>query len=114
LFTEALTHGVQWAAAGSVPPADLPLRDDLRTRLAWGDVFALQPLSEADTQQALSDEARRRGLQLPAEVAHYLMSRFPRDLATLMALLAALDDHGLATQRRLTVPLVRDLIAQTR
>jgi DnaA family protein len=114
LFTEAVTHGVLWAAAGTVPPADLPLRDDLRTRLAWGHVFALQALSEADTHQALADEACRRGLQLPAEVAHYLMSRFPRDLATLMALLAALDDHGLATQRRLTVPLVRDLIAQTR
>ena len=113
LFTEAQTHGVPLAAAGLLPPADLPLRDDLRTRLAWGHVFALQPPSEQDTCTALLHEARRRGLQLPAEVSNYLMSRFPRDLSTLMALLAALDEHGLATQRRLTVPLVRDLIAQT-
>lgn len=114
LFTEAVTHGVPWAAAGSLPPADLPLRDDLRTRLAWGHVFALQALSEADTLLAMNAEAHRRGFVLPPEVAAYLMSRFPRDLATLMALLSALDEHGLATQRRLTVPLVRDLIAQTR
>lgn len=112
LFTEAQTHGVPLAAAGALPPADLPLRDDLRTRLAWGHVFALQPLSEQDTCTALNLEARRRGLQLPAEVSNYLMSRFARDLASLMALLAALDEHALATQRRLTVPLVRDLIAQ--
>jgi chromosomal replication initiation ATPase DnaA len=32
-------HGVQWAAAGRLPPVDLPLRDDLRTRLGWGHVF---------------------------------------------------------------------------
>ena len=35
LFVEAGSHGVQWAAAGRVPPVDLPLRDDLRTRLGW-------------------------------------------------------------------------------
>lgn len=114
LFTEANTHGVPLAAAGRLPPADLPLRDDLRTRLAWGHVFALQPLSECDTCDALVAESRRRGFEMPAEVSNYLLSRFPRDLGTLMALLAALDDHALATSRRLTVPLVRDLIAQTR
>ena len=113
LFIEAGTQGVTIAAAGALPPVDLPLRDDLRTRLAWGHVFALQPLSEQDTCTALFNEARRRGLQLPAEVSNYLMSHFPRDLCSLMALLAALDAHGLATQRRVTVPLVRDLIAQS-
>ncbi len=114
LFTEALTHAVPLAAAGSLPPADLALRDDLRTRLAWGHVFALQPLSEAETCSAMVAEARRRGFDLPLEVSNYLLSRFPRDLGTLMALLAALDDHGLATGRRLTVPLVRDLITHRR
>ena len=114
LFTEALTHAVPLASAGNSPPADLALRDDLRTRLAWGHVFALQPLSEADTCSAMVAEARRRGFDLPAEVLNYLLSRFPRDLGTLMALLAALDDHALATSRRLTVPLVRDLITYAR
>jgi DnaA family protein len=114
LFTDAVTHGVPVAAAGRLPPADLPLRDDLRTRLAWGHVFALQPLSDADTGAAMAAEARRRGLDLPPEVSHYLLSRFPRDLGTMMTLLAALDSHGLATSRRLTVPLVRDLFSHER
>ncbi len=113
LFTEAWTHGVPFAAAARLPPSDLPLRDDLRTRLAWGTVFAVQPLSEADTRQALADEARRRGLDMPVEVENYLLSRFARDLSSLMQLLADLDAHGIAKQRRLTVPLVRDLMALT-
>ena len=44
---------MQWAAAGRLPPVDLPLRDDLRTRLAWGHVFALQMLREGETRAAL-------------------------------------------------------------
>lgn len=111
LFTEAATHGVPFAAAGTLPPADLPLREDLRTRLAWGHVFAVQPLHEEGTRVALSAEAQRRGFFLTDEVTTYLLHRFPRDLRTLMGLLAHLDEHGLATGRRLTVPLVREFVA---
>ena len=39
---QSLQRGV--VAAGAVPPADLPLREDLRTRLGWGHVFHLQVL----------------------------------------------------------------------
>ena len=70
------THGVQMAAAGRLPPVDLPLRDDLRTRLAWGHVFALQPLAEAETRAALRREADRRGIFLSDEVMDYLLTRF--------------------------------------
>jgi hypothetical protein len=68
LFVEATVQGVQIAAAGRLPPVDLPLRDDLRTRLGWGHVFALQPLSEAETRAALRREADRRGIFLSDEV----------------------------------------------
>ena len=69
LFVQAGEAGVQWVAAGRVPPVDLPLRDDLRTRLGWGHVFALAPLSEAETRAALRCEADRRGILLADEVA---------------------------------------------
>jgi DnaA family protein len=48
------SHGAGRAdrRCGRLPPVDLPLRDDLRTRLGWGHVFALQPLSEAETRAA--------------------------------------------------------------
>ena len=36
------TGGQRWVlAAGDLPPADLPLRDDLRSRMGWGHVFQL-------------------------------------------------------------------------
>jgi DnaA family protein len=112
LFVEAATLGVQVAAAGRLPPVDLPLRDDLRTRLAWGPVFGLQPLADAEVRAALRREADQRGIFLPDEVMDHLMTRFARDLGSLMALLDRLDAYGLARHRRITVPLLRQMLAE--
>ncbi len=112
LFVEAGSHGIQWAAAGRIPPVDLPLRDDLRTRLGWGHVFALQVLNERDARAAMRREADRRGILLSDEVMDYLLTRFQRDLKHLMRLLDRLDDYALAQQRCVTVPLLRKMLAE--
>lgn len=112
LFVEAATQGVQIAAAGSLPPVDLPLRDDLRTRLGWGHVFALQPLSEAETRAALRREADRRGIFLSDEVMDHLLTRFQRDMGSLMNLLDRLDHYSLARSRAITVPLLRAMLTE--
>ena len=112
LFLEAGNHGVQWAAAGRLPPVDLPLRDDLRSRLGWGHVFALQPLPEAETRAALRREADRRGILLSDEVMDYLLTHLQRDLGHLMALLDRLDGYALAEHRSVTVPLLRKMLAE--
>jgi DnaA-homolog protein len=112
LFIDAAAHGAQIAAAGSMPPTDLPLRDDLRSRLGWGDVFALEPLGEADARAALYTEAERRGILLSDEVLGYLMTRFSRDLKHLMHLLDRLDEFALAEGRAITVPLLKRMFEQ--
>ena len=112
LFVEAEALGLQWAAAGRLPPVDLPLRDDLRSRLGWGHVFALQPLVDAETRAALRREADRRGIFLSDEVMDYLLTHLPRDLGHLMALLGRLDGFALAEQRAVTVPLLKKMLAE--
>lgn len=112
LFIEAAAHGVQVAAAGRLPPVDLPLRDDLRTRLGWGHVFALQPLPDAETRAALRREGDRRGILLSDELMDHLLTHFPRDLGHLMGLFDRLDSFALARSRRLTVPLLRQMLAE--
>ncbi|MCS6809897.1 MAG: DnaA regulatory inactivator Hda [Tepidimonas sp.] len=99
-------------AAGDRPPADLPLREDLRSRLAWGPVQALQPLSEAACRAVLQRTAQARGFALPDDVLDYVLARFARDLGSLMALLQQLDDYALRTQRAITVPLVRAMLVE--
>ena len=98
-------------AAGSTPPVQLGLREDLRTRLAWGLVYHLKPLSDAEKKLYLQSEAARRGLELSDEVAGYLLTRLPRDLGSLHRMLQVLDRYSLARQRALTLPLVREALA---
>ena len=112
LFVEADANGVQWAAAGRLPPVDLPLREDLRSRLGWGHVFALQPLAEVDARAALRREADRRGIFLSDEVMDYLLTHLQRDLSHLMRLLDRLDGYALAEQRPVTVPLLKKMLSE--
>jgi DnaA family protein len=97
-------------AAGNDAPAGLALREDLRTRLAWGLVYHLDPLSDAEKTDYLRSEGLRRGIPLSAEVIAYVLNHLPRDFASLAAVLDVLDRHALARQRPLTVPLVRDAL----
>lgn len=97
-------------AAGRQPPVDLNVRDDLRTRLGWGLIFEVLPLSDEERGEALQREAQRRGLRLGEGVQSYLLTRFDRDLGSLMALLDRLDRFSLAQQRALTVPLLKTML----
>jgi DnaA family protein len=98
-------------AAGDRPPAQLALREDVRTRLAWGLVFQLHPLSEPDQAAALKAYAAGRGARVDDELVPYMLTRLPRDMRTLTAVLEALDGYALARQRALTVPLLREWLA---
>ncbi|MGH8690240.1 MAG: HdaA/DnaA family protein, partial [Burkholderiales bacterium] len=97
-------------AAGGYPPAQLGLREDLRSRLAWGLVYQLKPLTDEEKAQHLRAQAARRGLPLSDEVVGYLLTRLPRDLPSLNAVLDALDRYSLAAKRPVTLPLVREAL----
>lgn len=112
LFVRAAGARQPILAAGSRPPVDLPLRDDLRTRLGWGLVFQVQPLQDEEVRAVLVHEAARRGIVLADDVARYLQTRFSRDLASLMRLLDRLDRYALARQRDVTVPLLKAMLAE--
>jgi DnaA family protein len=95
--------------AGSAP-ARLGLSlPDLATRLAALLVYPVQELSDAEKIAALIRRAGNRGLELPDEVARYLLQRTPRDMHSLFAWLDRLDAASLAAQRRLTIPFLRSV-----
>lgn len=96
--------------AGNVAPANLTLREDLRTRLGWGLIFQTPLLSDDEKIQALEQAAKARGLNLSPDVLPWLFSRFYRDMPNLMALIDALDAYSLETKRAVTLPLVRELL----
>lgn len=97
-------------AAGNAPPAQLALREDLKSRLAWGLVYQVKPLTDAEKALTLHGEAARRGLKLSDEVVWYLLTHVRRDLHSLTALLEQIDRASLEQRRAVTLPLVRELI----
>jgi len=109
-FVNAQTQQIPVLAAGSLPPADLKLRDDLRTRLGWGHVFALQTLSESERRTVLEANALARGIALSPEVLDFMLTRFSRDLGSLMELLDLMDAYALQTRRAITIPLIKTMM----
>ena len=105
---QTLQRGV--LAAGAVPPSDLKLREDLRTRLGWGHVFQLHVLSEPERRAVLRQAADARGIFLSDEVMDFILTRFSRDLGSLMQLLEHLDAYALQAQRAITIPLVKSML----
>jgi DnaA-homolog protein len=99
------------AVSASVAPRQLSLREDLRTRLASGLVYQIQPLADAELVDALMVHARERGFELKAEVAAFLVSRLARDMPNLVGVLDQLDRFSLAHKRAITLPLVREALA---
>lgn len=97
-------------ASGEAAPMQMGLRDDLATRLSWGLVYQLHPLSDEEKAQALKTHAAARGMRLPDEVLDYCLRHLRRDLRTLMATLDALDEWSLTSKRPVTLPLLRQLL----
>jgi len=105
-------HGGRCVLSASAPPDSLPLAPlpDLRTRLAACAVFGLKPLDDAELRALLRKRAHLRGLDLPEDVAEFLLRRLPRSVPALLAALDLLDQDSLTTQRRLTIPFAQQVL----
>jgi DnaA-homolog protein len=97
-------------AARQVPSQTAWLLPDLSSRFQSGLVFQLHPLKDDDKLLALQLRAQGRGFDLPAEVASYLLLRTQRDMGSLFAVLQQLDDLSLEKKRRITIPLLKELL----
>jgi len=111
LINLARTSSVCLLFAAEKNPAELDLKlPDLRSRLTWGPVFQLMPLTDDEKRSALQTRASARGLELPDNVANYLLEHYPRDLFVLYESLDKLDKASLIQQRRLTIPFIKDVL----
>lgn len=112
LYREMEERGGKLAIADESPPLALHFHlRDLASRVLAGAVLRLQLLDEVQQVAALRLRAERRGLELPDDTAGYLLRRMPRDMHSLCAFIDELDEASLVAQRRLTVPFVREVLA---
>jgi DnaA family protein len=107
-FNRLRDEGRRLIIAAEAPPRQLAVKlPDLASRLTWGMTFHVQGLGDDDRLAALQLRARMRGMQLPDEVARYILHRGPRKLEALFEALGTLDRASLSAQRKLTIPFVK-------
>ena len=99
-------------AAAAAGPNHIGLRmPELITRLAWGPVYQLQPMDDTEKLEAVRLRARNRGFEIPPDVVHYILMRYPRDTHSLFDLLDRIDRASLTHRRRVTIPFLKSLEA---
>jgi DnaA family protein len=113
LYNELQEHGGRLVASSRRSPSVLSWTlPDLRSRFVASSVHVLKPLPEAEQPEALVSRAAARGLELPPETLAYLLRHAPRDFGRLCRLLDEMDAASLASQRRLTVPLAKEVLGR--
>lgn len=111
LYNRTQLTGSRLLITADCPPLQLSLKlKDLISRLSAASIFHLQGLTETEKITALQRRAELRGLSLSDQVAHYLLSHFPRDNKTLFDTLNKLDKASLIAQRKLTIPFVKSVL----
>jgi DnaA family protein len=100
--------------AGHASPQDpLITLPDLRSRLCWGQVFQLLPLDDDGIIEVCTRSVQQRGIRLQAHAVEYLLNHAPRDMHSLQALIAQLDELSLIEQRGITIPLIKQCLEQS-
>ena len=98
--------------AAAAPAARCSFRlPDLASRGAGAVTYRLAPLTDADRVVAMQRHAAARGLELEGAAAEFLLKRVARDMRVLTQWLARLDVASLSAQRRLTIPFIREHLA---
>lgn len=110
-YNELQESGGRLVVAAVEAPTLIPWRlPDLRSRLNAATLHVLRPLPEELHAEALLARSRELGLELAQEPLAYLLRHGPRSFASLCELLDAIDRGALAGQRKVTVPLVRQIL----
>lgn len=97
--------------SASLSPSALNVQlPDLASRLKWGEIYQLSPLTDEQKIEVLQKNAHQRGIELPSETAQFLLKRLNRDTHTLLQALEKLDKASLQAQRNLTIPFVKETL----
>ncbi|WP_446809268.1 DnaA regulatory inactivator Hda [Methylomonas sp. 2BW1-5-20] len=98
--------------AADCPPKFLSFAlPDLKTRMAWGLTLKIQPLRDDQLIEALTYKAHFLGFDIPPAVGRFLLNHYVHDLAALWLLLEKIDRATLAAQRKLSIPFLKQILA---
>jgi DnaA family protein len=84
--------------------------EHLASRLRSGLEVAVHPPDDGVRERILLRWAEERSVSLAPRVVRYILGRVPRGIRQLRELLAELDHRSLAQRRKLSIPLVKEIL----
>nr|WP_241242436.1 DnaA regulatory inactivator Hda [Thalassotalea sp. G2M2-11] len=111
LFNRVIEHDKRIIITGDKSVNQLGLTlPDLGSRLSWGYVEQVKPLSDEEKLTAIQFRAQQRGLLLSEDVARFLMTRLSREMTDLLFALDKLDKASIREQRKITIPFIKQVL----
>jgi DnaA-homolog protein len=99
-YNSARERDVKVLVTATVPAGQLQLGlADLQSRLQWGLTYQLQEIEDQEKLELLADQ-----------VGSFIWQRSARSSKALMEVLNRLDQRSLEEKRRITIPLVKELM----
>ena len=111
LINEIKSDDKKIIITGNQSPDEIKnMREDLLSRLKWGLVMHIKPLSDEDKFKVITNQSQERGFYIEEKVIQYCLRHLRRDLHTLINTLHALDEWSLKTKRPITINLLKELL----
>jgi DnaA regulatory inactivator Hda len=96
------------------PPAEWPVKlPDLRSRILALNAVAISPPDDELLKAVMTKLFSDRQLYVEGDVVDYATTRLDRNFTALMDFVDKIDAASLRTKRRITLPLAREILAQS-
>jgi len=111
LYNNIKMEGNSLVMFGSSAPNQMLIQlADLSSRLAAMEVYKLVSLDEQQKISFFQQRAENRGIEITDEVASFVLSRHSRSVTDLIDLLDLIDHSTIALKRRVTIPLIKEIV----
>ena len=95
---------------GSLPPNQMSLRPDLRTRISQCLVLNLRELEDEEKKDVLLKRSYFMGINLKLEIIDYLVKNYNRNMHELIKLIEKIDKESIIQKKRITIPFIKSFM----
>ena len=95
---------------GSLPPNQMSLRPDLRTRISQCLVLNLKELEDEEKKDVLLKRSYFMGINMKLEIIDYLVKNYNRNMHELIKLIEKIDKESIIQKKRITIPFIKSFM----
>jgi chromosomal replication initiator protein len=108
IYNTLKDRGGRMVFTGRTAPDKIPETEAyLKSRLQWGLAVELQPMDDTSSARVFQKLGHDLNLQIPEKVVAYLMTRIPRDYASIKHAVIRLNEESYKQKKKVTLPLAK-------